>query len=368
MRELGKGRWYTGKSPKQRKRDATQLVYGLLPADGSPARFSELRRKAREQGLSTATLSRRLREHVEKGRVAREVDDSTRPPAVRYRRVIRTGLEAKGGRLEELAHTFLFDPWILPFERLEIQDPEVATQLMEKYFKLNMELLSFALYKKIIHYIKEFKEKNEIGRIKSHPIPWFSIDNIRALIGEDLNDWLDYQVYSSMMIFLAMSSRHSDVADPVLKRLKGHHEANFKREFSSLLGLLRGGEGVASMSARVDHVFIHESVVKNRRIWGLVKEVLKRIRDDRDLIAIAYYVIRLQKLEMEEPAVVQHGGWFSSVVFNEARLETKTDEEAMFDIAHVLAHITLNHQGVLEREEEEANELARLWLKGKATL
>ena len=62
-------------------------VLSLLPADPTPVRWQDLLAKARSIGMSSATLSKHLKQFVRVGMVRREVDSTSYPPGVVYRRI-----------------------------------------------------------------------------------------------------------------------------------------------------------------------------------------------------------------------------------------------------------------------------------------
>lgn len=62
-------------------------VLSLLPADPTPVRWQDLLTKAKGIGMSSATLSKHLKQFVRVGMVRREVDSTSYPPKVVYRRI-----------------------------------------------------------------------------------------------------------------------------------------------------------------------------------------------------------------------------------------------------------------------------------------
>jgi len=80
-------KWYTGKSPESRERHAEEIIYGSLPDDGSEVQWSRLKQMAGERGISSATLSKHLKDGVKIGMIGRRVDDSTYPPNVYYHKI-----------------------------------------------------------------------------------------------------------------------------------------------------------------------------------------------------------------------------------------------------------------------------------------
>lgn len=62
-------------------------VLSLLPPDSTPIRWQDLLRGARNIGMSSATLSKYLKQFVHLGMVTREVDSTSYPPKVLYRRI-----------------------------------------------------------------------------------------------------------------------------------------------------------------------------------------------------------------------------------------------------------------------------------------
>jgi DNA-binding HxlR family transcriptional regulator len=70
-----------GKGPKNR-------IYNLLPEDGSRIQYKELRERAAKGSMGFDTLHRHLPELERDMLVLREVDSTTRPPTVWYRRAI----------------------------------------------------------------------------------------------------------------------------------------------------------------------------------------------------------------------------------------------------------------------------------------
>ena len=78
---------WTRKSSEERKRLAAELVYNLLPRDGSEIQWSALKKEVRKKNVSTATLSTHLKEYTMRGSVKRRVDASLYPPRVYYSRI-----------------------------------------------------------------------------------------------------------------------------------------------------------------------------------------------------------------------------------------------------------------------------------------
>jgi DNA-binding transcriptional ArsR family regulator len=68
-------------------RIAMEEVLSLLPSDPTPVRWQDLLAKARSIGMSSATLSKHLKQFVRLGMVTREVDSTSYPPKVLYRRI-----------------------------------------------------------------------------------------------------------------------------------------------------------------------------------------------------------------------------------------------------------------------------------------
>jgi DNA-binding HxlR family transcriptional regulator len=60
-------------------------ILGLLPSDGTPIRWRELKDRASERKLSQSTLSIYLKKFVADGSVKRHVDSDAHPPKVVYR-------------------------------------------------------------------------------------------------------------------------------------------------------------------------------------------------------------------------------------------------------------------------------------------
>lgn len=76
-----------------------QSIYELIPKDGSRIQLKELKKKADECGYGYDTLYNHLgRLEKELGVIKREVDSSTRPPSVFYRRCPDTVLIWKGSK------------------------------------------------------------------------------------------------------------------------------------------------------------------------------------------------------------------------------------------------------------------------------
>jgi DNA-binding HxlR family transcriptional regulator len=135
MIQRGKGKyWFVGKSSTHRREYAAALIYQLLPADGSKISFSELKRRAKEKGLSSATLSQHLKTLVEEGQVLRDVDASTRPPSVRYSRLVPEKLKA----LEEPPLNIIGDveAWL---DRLSLKKDRLMVQrALEAILKIDL--------------------------------------------------------------------------------------------------------------------------------------------------------------------------------------------------------------------------------------
>jgi len=126
--------WYVGKGAKERREAAAALVCDLLPHDGSAVSFSELRRKAEEKRLSPVTLSRHLKRLVKEGWVEREVDASTRPPTVRYRRLEPERLKAIAGSSLNIIGDV--EEWL---DRLALKkDRSLVQQALEAILKIDL--------------------------------------------------------------------------------------------------------------------------------------------------------------------------------------------------------------------------------------
>jgi len=126
--------WFIGMGSKHRREHAAALIYELLPADGSSISFSDLKRRAEEKGLSSATLSQHLKRLVEGGQVVREVDVSAKPPAVRYTRMIPEKLRI----LEEPPLNVLGDlvGWL---DRLALkEDRKMVQRALEAVLKIDL--------------------------------------------------------------------------------------------------------------------------------------------------------------------------------------------------------------------------------------
>jgi DNA-binding HxlR family transcriptional regulator len=78
------GKWYHGYSPGKREEIARREIYALIPKD-SEIQWKELRKLAKQKGISSATLSRHLKKGVKDDVIQRRVDESTYPPKVYYR-------------------------------------------------------------------------------------------------------------------------------------------------------------------------------------------------------------------------------------------------------------------------------------------
>ncbi|MEM2927053.1 MAG: hypothetical protein QXO94_06295 [Candidatus Bathyarchaeia archaeon] len=79
------GKWYIALSSEKRRDQSAKKVLGLVPKDREVP-WSLLAKKAEEQGISKATLSKHLKRFVALNIVSRRVDDSTYPPTVYYKR------------------------------------------------------------------------------------------------------------------------------------------------------------------------------------------------------------------------------------------------------------------------------------------
>ena len=76
--------WYKGR--EERKRQASQIIFSMLPEDMSEVTWSQLEEKAAKERMSTTTLSAHLKDFKKKRLVDRRVDTSVHPPRVYYRR------------------------------------------------------------------------------------------------------------------------------------------------------------------------------------------------------------------------------------------------------------------------------------------
>lgn len=358
---MGKIRWYTGTSPLQRRRDAMQRVYELLPVDGSRITFSNLKRLATEEGLSSATLSRHLKELVGKGVVAREVDPSSRPPAVRYK-LVRRGPE-KGA--EDILDRFLLDAGSLDLERMAGENPELAEQLIEVYFKFNMEWAAFSLLQRAAFHIEKLKREKKIDMLKSAPDLFAARKLLYHMIGDELDDWFAVGLRNIMLDFIEMVRLHDDLVSPIMARVEAHYERGREKEGTAALELLNKIPP-EMMWSHFFGVGIHASVAANRQMYIMVRSVLIGIHRNGDVGRIQHCGFHLKELEEEWSVMAfPEAEGTVPVILNAAKLGPKTEEEGMLLIARTLAHIALDHQNVRpEEEEKEADKLARLWLPG----
>jgi len=81
-----KEKWYIGKSPRSREQLAKDIVFNLLPMDGSQVQWSELRMRAEKKRISPPTLIKHLKWFVHLRMANRRVDNATYPPSVYYSR------------------------------------------------------------------------------------------------------------------------------------------------------------------------------------------------------------------------------------------------------------------------------------------
>ena len=79
-------REWSKKPTRERRRLAAEAVLNLLPVNGSEHGWTELRLKAEEEDMSSATLRSHLKRFVEESLVVRRMDPATYPPRVYYRR------------------------------------------------------------------------------------------------------------------------------------------------------------------------------------------------------------------------------------------------------------------------------------------
>jgi len=91
-----------GRSSQQRKREAEQYVFNLLPNDQSKVQWSRLKEQAQRDGVSSATVSSHLKELRRSGFVTRTVDGSSYPTRVYYSKTTSV-LRPKGDPEKEIA-------------------------------------------------------------------------------------------------------------------------------------------------------------------------------------------------------------------------------------------------------------------------
>jgi hypothetical protein len=77
-----------GRPPYKTHRVVLEEVFNLLPTDGTPRQYKEVKAQAKKSGLSFRQLTKCLPELERNAQVMREVDETARPPTVYYRRCI----------------------------------------------------------------------------------------------------------------------------------------------------------------------------------------------------------------------------------------------------------------------------------------
>jgi len=197
----------------RKKVDVKKRILDSIGSSG--ATWSELYRRTE---VSKGALSTHLRRLLKSGVVKREVEESTRPPTVRY---------VKAHSTEE----GLLDAYNLPLETLRVMDPELATKLMEKYFKLNMELLTAHLLNCASSCIEDLQAKGAVDAIKSAPTPEDASTYVNLyLTKEELIYWIDWRAETLIINFVQLSSIYDDLAVPILKRLEDYYKSRYEKE------------------------------------------------------------------------------------------------------------------------------------------
>ena len=88
MKKRGGKREKAGRSPYIGNVWPGKRIYDLIPEDGTRIQYKELRGKVAKTGISFDTLHRYLPDLERTSQILREVDATTRPPTVWYRRLI----------------------------------------------------------------------------------------------------------------------------------------------------------------------------------------------------------------------------------------------------------------------------------------
>ena len=79
------------KNTEERKRMASEVVFSLLPSDGSKIQWKELAKATGKQRMTKMTLSAHLKDFIRLGMIERSVDSSMHPPKVYYSKTEHSG-------------------------------------------------------------------------------------------------------------------------------------------------------------------------------------------------------------------------------------------------------------------------------------
>jgi DNA-binding transcriptional ArsR family regulator len=149
-------RWYAQLDPEERSKQTIMKILSFLPEDKEVS-WGELEKKAKEEGMSKASLSKHLKTLSELGLVERRVDTSTYPPRTYYRKInkpiMRRTIPADFG---ELLEELLFDNTV-PFDS-KLFHIEVALVFLKIYFE---EVFTSQFYLGVINEIKSAEEERK---------------------------------------------------------------------------------------------------------------------------------------------------------------------------------------------------------------
>jgi len=132
-------RWYAQLDPEERSKQTIMKILSFLLEDKEVS-WSELEKKAKEEGMSKASLSKHLKSLSELGLVERRVDASTYPPHTYYKKKDEPRVKrAIPKNLGESFRELLFDNTI-PFD-FKLFQIEVVLGLIKNAFSLILDSL-----------------------------------------------------------------------------------------------------------------------------------------------------------------------------------------------------------------------------------
>ncbi len=149
-----------------------QKIYNLLPVDGSRKRYVEIREEVEKIGMGFDTLQKYLSILEKKQQIMREVDATSRPPGVYYRRVT-PDIFPLGKSFYELA---VGDIQEVMEEIFRYDDEEELKEDLILFLKIEFVAIIFLLAKTVQHAISKEKPDEAIEYInlisRLHIEPW----------------------------------------------------------------------------------------------------------------------------------------------------------------------------------------------------
>jgi DNA-binding HxlR family transcriptional regulator len=196
---------WTGRTPGETENIAKQNVYNLLPKDGKPIKWGELKKRAKEQypHLSSATLSKHLKRFVSTGTVIREKSKTPSKyglPEVYYRlktnfeqsmmQKIATEMEKEWSTEEEKALDEIRIVFSLLIRHLGLVITEACKRETAGAAVEYVDLMIDVEMQKHIHEITKFCHKLRNTSHDGIPVLYYEIDGYLTEAEETAKKWL----------------------------------------------------------------------------------------------------------------------------------------------------------------------------------